>query len=106
MPTTTETVTAELLLKRYADDIAYVAEAEAPATDLRTLSHHLQTAASNFDLAGINGHEDIDTASDYVNEADQAADATERDVFLRKADQLLYPLVWDMTREYRDMVGD
>lgn len=106
MPTTTDTVTAETLLTRYADDIAYVAEAEAPATDLSTLSHHLETAASNFDLARINGHEDIDDASRYVHDAHQADDATERAVFLRKADQLLHPIVFDMTREYRDMVGD
>lgn len=106
MPTTTDTITAETLLKRYADDIAYVAEAETPAADLNVLSHHLETASSNFDLAGINGHEDVDTASDYVHEADVADDATERAVFLRKADQLLYPIVWDMTSEYRGMVGD
>lgn len=106
MTKTATTVTAEDLLKRYADDIAHPAEAETPATDLATLAHHLETAASNFDMAGINGHEDIATASGYVNEAHQAADPTERDVFLAKADQLLRPIVFDMVQEYREMVGD
>lgn len=106
MPTTTTTVTAEDLLERYAADIGYVAEAESPADTLDVLAHHLETAATNFHLAGINGHEDVQTAADYVHEAHQAEDATERGVFLRKADQLLYPIVWDMTQEYRDMVGD
>jgi len=104
--TATTTVTAQDILNRYATDIAYPAEAETPATDLPALAHHLETAASNFDLAGINGHEDIDTASQYVNEAHQATDPTERDVFLRKADKLLRPIVWDMVQEYRTMVGD
>lgn len=102
----TATATAEDLLKRYADDITYPAEAETPAIGLAELAHHLDTAASNFDLAGINGHEDVATASQYVNEAHLATDATERDVFLRKADKLLRPIVWDMTQEYRTMVGD
>ena len=109
--TAATTVTAEGILKRYADDVAFVAEAETPATDLRVLSHHLETAASNFDMAGINGHEDVDTASDYlheayVHEAHQSGGCAERDVFLRKADELLRPIVSDMTQEYRDMVGD
>lgn len=103
---TTATVTAEDLLKRYAEDIAFVAEAETPATDLVVLSHHLDTAATNFSMAGINGHEDIDTASRYIHDGHMAADDTERGVFLRKADELLYPIVWDMTQEYRCMVGD
>lgn len=106
MPKTATTVTAEDILNRYADDITHAAEAETPATDLLTLAHHLETAATNFDLAGINGHEDIDTASGYLNEADLATDPTERDVFLRKANELLRPIVSDMAQEYREMVGD
>lgn len=101
MTNTTDTVTAQDILRQYADDIAYVAEAETPATDLATLSHHLDTAASNFDMAGINGHEDIDTASRYVYDGHTASDDVERGVFLRKADGLLYPIVFDMTQEYR-----
>jgi hypothetical protein len=106
MATTTATVTAEDLIKRYADDIAYVAEAETPATDLAVLAHHLDTAATNFDMAGINGHEDIDTAATFLAEVDGADDDAERAVYLRKADKLLYPIVWDMVQEYRGMVGE
>ena len=104
--TATTTVTAQDILNRYATDIAHPAEAESPAADLAALAHHLETAASNFEMADINGHEDIDTASQYVNEANQATDPVERDVFLRKADKLLRPIVWDMVQEYRTMVGD
>lgn len=57
-------------------------------------------------MAGINGHEDVETASTYLNEAHLATDTTERDVFLRKTDKLLRPIVWNMTQEYRGMVGD
>ena len=103
---TATTVTAEDLIKRYAADLGYVAEAEAPAATLDMLAHYADTAATNFDMAGINGHEDIDTASQCLNEAHLATDATERDVFLRKADQLLRPIMSDMTQEYRTMVDD
>lgn len=103
--TATETVTGEDLLTRYADDIGYVAEAESPADALDVLAHHLETAATNFDMAGINGHEDVQTVAGYINEAAVSDDDTERAVFLRKADKLL-KRVWEMTQEYREMVGD
>lgn len=106
VPTTTRTATAEDLLTRYAADITFVAEAESPAGTLPALAHHLDTAASNFDLAGINGHEDIATAAGYINEAFMSCDVVERGVFLRKADCLLDPIVSEMVQEYRDMVGD
>lgn len=109
--TATPTITAEDLLTRYAADIGFVAEAETPAADLRVLSHHLETAASNFEMAGINGHEDVDRASDYIHEAyvhesHPSGGCADRDVFLRKADQLLRPIVSDMVQEYRCIVGD
>ncbi|MBD0743569.1 hypothetical protein [Streptomyces sp. CBMA152] len=100
---TTATITADDLVRRYAEDIAYVAE-QAPATDLDALVGQLDSAARNFDIAGINGHEDLETAGTLLGEAINA-DGIERGVFLRKADELLTPL-WDMTSEYRDMVGD
>ncbi|MFE2579745.1 MULTISPECIES: hypothetical protein [Streptomyces] len=75
-------------------------------TDIGTLADQLGTAARNFSMAGINGHEDVESAAAFLHAAHQATDATERDVFLRKADKLLRPIVWDMTQEYRDMVGD
>ncbi|MER5503155.1 hypothetical protein ACFYXP_39740 [Streptomyces sp. NPDC002466] len=101
----TTVITAEDLIRRHADDIAYVAE-EAPAADLDTFISQLDAAASNYDRAGINGHEDLETAAIHLDEARHSTDETARNVFLRRADQLLSPIVWDMTQEYREMVGD
>ncbi|MEU9157986.1 hypothetical protein AB0D59_47550 [Streptomyces sp. NPDC048417] len=104
MPTTA--ITADDIIRCYAADIAYVAEDKDQATDIGTLADQLGTAARNFSMAGINGHEDVETAATFLAEAHDATDDTERTVFLRKADKLLSPVVWDMTQEYRDMVGD
>ncbi|MEU1071911.1 MULTISPECIES: hypothetical protein [unclassified Streptomyces] len=101
---TTATITATDIIKRYATDIAYVAE-QTPATDLAAFASQLDTAARTFGMAGINGHEDLETAGTLLGEAINADDDTERGVLLRKADELLTP-VWDMTSEYRDMVED
>ncbi|MFE4819858.1 hypothetical protein ACFRFU_26200 [Streptomyces sp. NPDC056704] len=104
---TTVTITADDIIHRYADDIAYVAEKDKDqATDTGVLADQLDTAARNFSMAGINGHEDLETASTFLAEAHHSTDDVERTVFLRKADKLLHPIVWDMTQEYRDMVGD
>ncbi|MFJ9634850.1 hypothetical protein ACIRU8_44890 [Streptomyces sp. NPDC101175] len=104
MPATA--ITAADIISRYATDIAYVAEeGKNQATDIATLAGQLGTAARNFSLADINGHEDVETAATVLSEAHHATDA-ERTVFLRKADKLLSPIVWDMTQEYREMVGD
>jgi hypothetical protein len=65
----------------------------------------LDIAASRFDMAGIHGHEDLETAAVHLNEARDIADETARNVFLNRADELLKP-VWDMTQEYRAMVSD
>lgn len=102
---TTATITADDIIRRYADDLAYVAE-EDKATDAGTLAEQLGTAARRFDEAGINGHEDMETAATHLMEAHHATDDAARTVFLTRADELLYPIVWDMTQEYRDMVGD
>jgi hypothetical protein len=100
----TATITAADLVRRYAGDIAYVAEKD-PAVDLDGFIDQLGTAARNFDVAGINGHEDVETAADHLREASLAADGTARDVFLRRADKRLAS-VDEMTEEYREMVGD
>jgi hypothetical protein len=105
MATSTDTVTAADVIRRYAEDLAFVAD-ETPATDLSTLIDHLETAASRFDEAGINGHEDMDTAATFLGQVSGADGDLERGVFLRKADDLLYPIVWDMTEEYRSAVAD
>ncbi|MFJ1561571.1 hypothetical protein [Streptomyces mirabilis] len=105
MPTTA--ITADDILRRYAADIAYVAEKDKDqATDIGTLADQLGTAARNFSMAGINGHEDVETASTFLSEAHHSTDDIERTVFLRKADKLLSPIVWEMTQEFRGMVGD
>lgn len=101
---TTATITAADIIKRCADDIAYVAEG-SPAGDLENLISQLDTAAGRFSDAGINGHEDLETASTLLYEAHSADSETARDVFLRRADDLLAP-VWEMVQEYREMVGD
>lgn len=99
---TTATITAEDIVRRYAEELAFVTE-EDKADDLAALIDHLQTAAPRFATADINGHEDLETAATLLAEANRAADDTERTVFLRKADELLYPIVWDMTEGYRLM---
>jgi hypothetical protein len=99
----TATITAADIVRRYADDIAYVAEQD-PATDLDGFIGQLGTAASRFDMAGISGHEYLEKAATLLDEA-RSADDTERGVFLKRADKLLEH-VGDMTEEYREMVGD
>src|SRR5579884_3953358 len=72
---TTMTVTViivEDLIRRYADDIAYVAE-ETPAADLGAFIDQLDTAASRYSMAGINGYEDLQTAAVHLNEARDSA---------------------------------
>jgi hypothetical protein len=98
-------ITVEDVIRRYADDIAYVAE-ETPAADLSAFIDQLDTAALRYSTAGINGHEDLETAAVHLNEARNSPDETARNVFLHRADELLYPIVWDMTQEYRDVVDD
>jgi hypothetical protein len=100
----TATITATGIVRRYADDIAYVAEQD-PATDLDSFIDQLGTAEARFSMAGINGHEDVGTAARHLAEARDSSDGTARDAFLRRVDKLLQP-VDEMTDEYREMVGD
>lgn len=103
MPNTT--ITADDIISRYADDIAFVAE-EPPAADLGAFIDQLYTAARRFSEGGINGHEDLEEAAVHLSAACRDdSDDTDRDVFLRRADEFLED-VWDMTQDYRLMVGD
>lgn len=102
MPDTT--ITADDVIRRYADDIGFVAE-EPPATDLGAFVDQLYTAARRFGEGGINGHEDLEEAAVHLGAGCSSDDATDRNVFLGRADELLTD-VWDMTSEYRCMVGD
>lgn len=102
---TTATITADDIISRYADDIAFVAE-EAPATNLGELEDQLYIAARRFSEGGINGHEDVKAAAMCLAEAVRdGVDDTSRNVFLVRADELLED-VWDMAQDYRLMVGD
>lgn len=103
MPTTT--ITADIIISRYAADIGFVAEEES-ATNLSAFIDQLYTAGQYFGDAGINGHEDLETAAILLAEAHNSDNDAERDVFLRRADEILYPLVSSMTDEYRCMVGN
>lgn len=104
---TTATITVADIISRYAADIAYVAEKDKDqATDIGAFADQLGTAARNFSLARIDGHEDVATAAAFLHEAHLSTDANERAVFLRKADKLLSPIVWEMKEEFREMVGD
>lgn len=102
MPTTT--ITADDIISRYAADIGFVAEVE-PATDLGAFVDQLHTAAQRFSEGGINQYEEVEDAATCLIEALNSADETERNVFLRRADEHLTD-VWDMTEDYRCMVGN
>ncbi|MGW9401453.1 hypothetical protein [Streptomyces sp. NPDC055642] len=99
---TTTSIAADIV-RRYADDIAFVAE-DSPATTLDSLIDQLATAADEYDTAGITGHEDVETAATLLAEAGRAEDEAARDTFLKRADVLLRQ-IGDMTSEYRTMVG-
>lgn len=93
----TATLTEKDIVSRHAEDIAYAAEAD-PVGDLDSLISQLDTAVRNFQMAGINGHEDLETASTLLAESRQAADETARSTLLQHADKLLAPL-YDMNDE-------
>lgn len=102
---TTTTITAEEIINRYGADVAFVAEQD-PATDLAGLIDQLYTASRRFGEGGINNYEDVESAAVQLSEAFRdGTDETDRDAFLRRADELLTD-VWDMTQDYRCMVGD
>ncbi|MEU9298548.1 hypothetical protein [Streptomyces sp. NPDC048266] len=98
---TATVITAETLIHRYADDIAQ----QPPATYLAALISQLDTAAPRYEVARINGHDDLQTASSYLDET-QRATGTDRDAFLRRAHDLLRLLVSDRTQEHRTDAGD
>ncbi|MEW1699472.1 MULTISPECIES: hypothetical protein [unclassified Streptomyces] len=101
----TTVITADTLVRRYADDLAYVTQQTA-ATSLAGLIAQLDTAAPRYDQAGINGHEDLETAALHLEDARTTTDKTARTASLSRADSLLRPLVRDMTQEYRTAAGD
>jgi hypothetical protein len=100
----TATITATGIVRRYADDIAYVAEQD-PATDLDEFTRQLGKAATNFGLARMNDFEDVEAAATILGEALDAEGDRTRPALLKRANKLLGS-VSDMTEEYREMVGD
>ncbi|MGW0015376.1 hypothetical protein ACWDVX_37220 [Streptomyces tendae] len=102
--TATDTITIDSLIARHATNLAYVAEAAAPATDLDTFLHHLDYAADNFDQARINGHDDLNTAGTLLAETRDADEYVQEKLLLRAA--ALLKIVPEMTGEYRTMVGE
>ncbi|MGY5068396.1 hypothetical protein [Streptomyces griseus] len=96
------TITIASLIADYADGIAFVAE-EQPATNVPDFTAQVRTAIRNFELAGINGTEELEDAATYLDDADTSTDDNERAVLLnRAAANLAY--ADDMVDEYRDMV--
>ncbi|MER7015310.1 hypothetical protein ABT324_28085 [Saccharopolyspora sp. NPDC000359] len=89
-------------LLRHAKDIAFVAE-EPPARDLPSFIDQLNCAATNFNVAGISGYENLEDAAVLLTEAYETADEQERGVLLSRAEKRLTH-VWDMTQEYRTML--
>ncbi|MEU0831270.1 hypothetical protein [Streptomyces sp. NPDC005969] len=99
---TTAPATIESLISRYAADIAFVAE-EPAATTVSDFTDQLRTATNRFDMAGINGSDELEDAATYLNDADGSTDDTERNVLLKLAAKNLRGAT-EMVDEYRDMV--
>ncbi|QYA95322.1 hypothetical protein KZO11_17505 [Streptomyces anulatus] len=96
------TITIASLIADYADGIAFVAE-EQPATNVPDFTAQVRNTIRNFELAGINGTEELEDAATYLDDADASTDDNERAVLLnRAAVNLAY--ADDMVDEYRDMV--
>jgi hypothetical protein len=100
--TATKTATVESLIAKYAAGIAFVAE-EQPATNVDDFAAHLRDTIRNFELAGINGTEELEDAATYLVDAASSTNTTERTVLLKRAAANL-AYADDMVAEYRDMV--
>lgn len=100
--TATKTITAADLIARYADDVAFVADAVA-ATTVSDFTYQVTAATENFVTAGINGTEELEAGAQYLADAETSTDETERAVLLKRAAKNL-DYAFDMADEYRDMV--
>lgn len=98
MPTTD----IERDILRYADDAAFVAEADKPATDLATFTEHLAEAAERVIELDLVGAEEVRTAVALLADATDA-DPDERSVLVRRAERQLRE-GQDALEEYRLMV--
>ncbi|MGW1409505.1 hypothetical protein [Streptomyces sp. NPDC002403] len=102
MTTSTQPLTPATLIARYAAGIAFVAE-EQPATTISDFTYQMAVAAENFEAAGIDGGDELETGGQYLADADAATDDSKRAVLLGQAAEYL-ARANDMADEYRDMV--
>ncbi|MGW9299623.1 hypothetical protein ACWHA3_02195 [Streptomyces cyaneofuscatus] len=98
----TKTVTVESLIAEYADGIAFAAE-EQPATTVDDFVAQLRDAVRTFELAGINGTEELEDAATYLVDANESTDSNGRTAYLMLAARNLAYAV-DMVSELREMV--
>ncbi|MFJ6363463.1 hypothetical protein ACIQIE_20065 [Streptomyces globisporus] len=98
----TKTLTVESLIARYADGIAFAAE-EQPAATVDDFAAQVRDAVRTFELAGINGGDELEDAATYLVDAANSTDPTEQALLLKKAAKGL-AYADDMVSELRDMV--
>lgn len=95
----TITDTERDILRRYADDAAFIADEDKPATDLATFARHLADAAEQVAELPIGGVEELETAATLLADSVDAA-PDQRPVLLDRAAALLR-IGGDALEEYR-----
>lgn len=98
----TKTLTIESLIAEYAADIAFAAE-EQPATTVDDFAAQLRDSVRTFELAGINGGDELEDAATYLVDASESTDSNARTAFLMLAARNL-SYADEMVSELRDMV--
>ncbi|MFL3869220.1 hypothetical protein LT966_21715 [Streptomyces griseobrunneus] len=99
----TKTITVESLIAEYADGIAFAAQEEHPAATVDDFAAHLRDSVRTFELAGINGGDELENAATYLVDAANSTDPAEQSVLLKKAAKGLAHAD-EMVSELRDMV--
>ncbi|MFB7398277.1 hypothetical protein [Streptomyces sp. NPDC056191] len=99
----TAPLTADQLVARYADDIAFAAEMK-PATTVGNFIQQLDTAHCTLaEVSGISLADDPDVAAPYLTDAEQPDTTTaEKQTLLQKAADLMRDIP-DAVDEYRLM---
>ncbi|MFD0074290.1 hypothetical protein ACFVIY_17835 [Streptomyces sp. NPDC127166] len=98
----TAPITVDGLIAEYAADVAFAAE-KTPATILSDFIDQLHTAYRNLTHFARISLADLDTAVTYLEDAENSADATEKQVLLAKAAEYMRDIP-DAVDEYRLMV--
>ncbi|MFD8384344.1 hypothetical protein ACFV2X_38480 [Streptomyces sp. NPDC059679] len=100
--TTTQTITLEQIIDRYAKPVAFVADKdEAPATEIGEFIDQLYAVSAALDLVRMDT-DDVDAAATYLADA-RTSTGNEQQVLLAKAEQHLAS-AWDLLDEYAQMV--